>query len=255
MRTLALLLSGLVLAPLVSRADDKTSDTDNYLTASQIEVLQHKGWITPQFEAAARELIEAKETLKNADGDRIKLETTLPDLEKTATTEDAQVAKLKDELTHYDHPDETDFTALQNAMKDPAAKPDDQMALAQAYVWTYPGGKHTGEAEQDLQQMQKKIADQVAAAKDAAAAQTAAQLKLLQRVKAHDLSLGEWRAFLQDKSQDEVRQYLGDPSGTTDDYWTYSGAWTIDPTTSQKAGLQLTFNGGRVLSVAPIPAQ
>jgi hypothetical protein len=252
---LVLLLAGVLLAPLVGRADDKPSDTDNYFTASQIEAMQRKGWITPRFEAAARELIEARETLKTADGDRIKLELTLPGLEKAATAEDAKVAKLKDELTHYDHPDETDFTALQNAMKGPAAKTEDQMALAQAYVWTYPGGSHTGEAEQDLQQIQKKIADQAQAAKDAAAAQTAAQLKLLQRVKAHDLDLGEWRAFLQDKSQDEVRQYLGDPSGATDDYWTYSGAWTIDPATSQKAGLQLTFNGGRVLSVAPVSAQ
>jgi hypothetical protein len=73
-------------------------------------------------------------------------------------------------------------------------------------------------------------------------------------VKTHDLSLGEWRAFLQDKSQDEVTQYLGAPSATTGDYWTYAGAWTIDPATNQKAGLQLTFNGGRVQNVAPIPA-
>jgi len=253
MKALILLLIGILLAPLVGRADDKSSSSDNYLTASQIEVMQRKGWITPQFEAAARELIDANQTLKTADGDRTKLELQLPDLEKTATTEDAKVAKLKDELAHYNHPDETDFTALQNAVKDPAARTDDQMALAQAYVWTYPGGTHTGEAEQDLQQIQKKIADQVQAAKDAAAAQTAAQLKLLQRVKAHALDLGEWRAFLQDKSQDEVRQYIGDPSAQADDYWTYSGAWTIDPTTNQKAGLQLTFNGGRVLSVAPIP--
>jgi hypothetical protein len=249
MRTLLLLLAGLLLAPLVSRGDDH-----NLLTQSQIETMERKGWITPQFESAARELIDAKETLKTADGDRTRLETTLPALEKKATAEDAKVAALKDELAHYDHPDETDFAALQSSLKNPSAKPEDQMALAQAYVWTYPGTTHAGEAEQDLQQLQKKIADQVQAAKEADAAQTTAQLKLLQRVKAHSLNLGEWRAFLQDKSQDAVEQYLGAPAARTDDYWTYSGAWTIDPTTNQKAGLQLTFNGGRVLSVAPIPA-
>jgi hypothetical protein len=199
-------------------------------------------------------LIDAKETLKTADSDRIKLELTLPGLEKNAKAADAKVARLKDELTRYDHPDETDFTALQSAMKDPSAKIEDQVTLAQAYVWTYPGSTHAGEAEQDLQQLQKKIADQVQSAKDADAAQTAAQLKLIQRVKAHDLNLGEWRAFLQDKSQAEVEQYLGAPAAKADDYWTYSGAWTIDPTTNQKAGLQLTFNGGRVLSVAPVSA-
>jgi hypothetical protein len=247
MRTLILLLAGVLLAPLLSRGDD-------LLTQSQIETMERKGWITPQFESAARELIDAKETLKTADGDRTRLELTLPALDKKAKAEDAKVAALKDELAHYDHPDETDFAALQSAMKNASAKPEDQMALAQAYVWTYPGATHAGEAEQDLQQIQKKIADQVQAAKEADAAQTAAQLKLLQRVKAHALNLGEWRAFLQDKSQDEVEQYLGAPAAKADDYWTYSGAWTIDPTTNQKAGLQLTFNGGRVLSVAPISA-
>jgi len=250
MKKSILLLATLLLAPLISRGDDK----NDLLTVSQIKTMQKRGWITPQFEAAARELIDAKETLKTADGDRTKLELTVPGLEKTAKTEDARVARLKDELAHYDHPDETDFAALQSAMKNPAAKVEDQMALAQAYVWTYPGSAHMGEAEQDLQQLQKKIADQVQAANDAAAAQTAAQLKLLQRVKAHDLDLGEWRAFLQDKSQDEVEQYLGAPTSKADDYWTYSGAWTIDPATNQKAGLQLTFNGGRVLSVAPVSA-
>jgi hypothetical protein len=251
MKTAALLLACVLLAPLAGRC----ADNNNVLTVTQIETMQRNGWITPLFEAAARELIEAKETLKTADGDRTKLELKLPGLQKTAATEDAKVAKLKDELAHYDHPDETDFTALQAVMKDSSAKIEDQLALAQAYVWTYPGSLHMGEAEQDLQQVQKKIADQIQAAKDADAAQTAAQLKLLQRVKAHDLDLGEWRAFLQDKSQDEVRQYLGDPSAQADDYWTYSGAWTIDPATNQKVGLQLTFNGGRVQNVAPVPAQ
>jgi hypothetical protein len=248
----AILFACIVLAPLAGRGADTTNDL---LTQTQIETMERNGWLTPQFEAAARELIEAKETLKTADDDRTKLELKLPALQKTAATEDAKVSKLKDELAHYDHPDETDFTALQAAMKDSSAKIEDRLALAQAYVWTYPGGAHTGEAEQDLQQIQKKIADQVQAAKDTDAAQTAVQLKLLQRVKAHDLNLGEWRAFLQDKSQDEVLQYLGEPAAKTDDYWTYSGAWTIDPATNQKAGLQLTFNGGRVQNVAPIPVQ
>ncbi len=44
---------------------------------------------------------------------------------------------------------------------------------------------------------------------------------------------------------------------TKQDYegWTYSGNWTIDPTTTLKSGLLITFNGGRVQNVAPIPAQ
>ncbi len=100
------------------------------------------------------------------------------------------MAKLKEELTHYDHPEETDFVALQDAMKNSSAQPEDQMARAQAYVWTYPTGPHTGEVQKILQQIEKKIAGATQAVKDAAAAREAAQLNLLQRVKAHNLSLG-----------------------------------------------------------------
>ena len=71
-------------------------------------------------------------------------------------------------------------------------------------------------------------------------------------VKAHDLDLSGWRAFLQDKSQDEVTEYLGPPTGKDQDHWVYNGAWTVDPATSLKAGLSITFNGGRVQNVAPI---
>jgi hypothetical protein len=79
-------------------------------------------------------------------------------------------------------------------------------------------------------------------------------VKLLARVKAHDLGLGEWRAFLEDKSQAEVTEYLGAPaSRDSEDHWIYTGSWTVDPETNQKAGLQLTFNGGRVQNVAPVP--
>ena len=92
MKKSILLLATLLLAPLISRGDDK----NDLLTVSQIKTMQKRGWITPQFEAAARELIDAKETLKTADGDRTKLELTVPGLEKTAKTEDARVARLKD---------------------------------------------------------------------------------------------------------------------------------------------------------------
>jgi len=239
--------AALFLAPLAGRADD-------LLTPTQIATMERRGWITPEFEAASRELIDAHEAAQKAKDDQASLDAAMPALQQKADAEDRKVAALRAELAREDHPDDTDFSALQDALENPAASLQDQMALAQAFVWTYPGSPHAGEAEGDLQQLQKKIADQVQAANDAAAAQTAAQLKLLQRVKAHDLDLGEWRAFLQDKSQDEVEQYLGAPTSKADDYWTYSGAWTIDPATNQKAGLQLTFNGGRVLSVAPVSA-
>ena len=138
-------------------------------------------------------------------------------------------------------------------MKNSHATLNDQLALAQAYVWTYPASPHLPEATHDLQQVEKEIADQAQAASNAEAARLAAQAKLLQRVQARALSLAEWRAFLQNKTQAEVIQYLGAPTSRQDEYWIYAGAWTTDPDTGQKAGLQLNFNGGRVLSVAIAP--
>ncbi len=240
-----------VLAFLLAAAE--AGRADNGLTVTQIQTLEKRGWITPAFEAASRDLLAARDDARQAKADEASLSATLPALRQKVAVEDQKVAALQAELARYDHPDETDFAALQASLKDASAKPQDQMALAQAFVWTYPASAHAAEAEQDLQQLEKKIADQVQAAEDSAAAQEAAQLKLLQRVKAHALSLGEWRSFLQDKSRDEVQQYLGAPTSQTGDYWTYTGAWTVDPSSNLKSGLQLTFNGGRVQNVAPIP--
>ena len=224
---------------------------DTTLTASQIEGLEHRGWITPAFEAAAHKLIEAKQTAQQAKADEEKLEQQLPNLQKGVTVEDVKVAQLQAQLARYDHPDENDFTALQGAMKNSAVKPSYRLTLAQAYVWTYPSSPHLDEATRDVQKLQQQIADQLEAAKEADAAQQAAQLKLLQRAKAHNLSLGEWRTFLQDKSQDEVQEVLGDPARQDAGGWTYLGNWTVDPATSLKAGLHISFNGGRVQNVAP----
>jgi hypothetical protein len=246
MKALIFLLTAVALLPRAARADDT-------LSASQIAVLQHRGWLTPKFQAAARDLIAAKEAANDTGAEQDKLKAQQPALQKSVDAEDAQVAQLKAELARYDHPDETDFTALQDAMKNTSAQLNDQLAQAQAYVWTYPASPHAAEATQDLRQLEKKIADQTQAASNAEAAQLAARAKLLQRVQARDLNLSEWRAFLQDKTQAEVTQYLGAPSSQQDEYWIYSGAWTTDPETGQKAGLQLNFNGGRVLSVAVAP--
>ena len=243
---LALLVGG-TLSPLLARADGD-------LSPSQIATMEKRGLITPAFEAAARQWIDARESAAQAKTDGARLAQSLPELQKEVASEDAKVVRLRNELEHYDHPEETDFTALRQAMKDPNARPEGQLARAQAYVWTYPDSPHLPEAENDLQQLQKQIADQQQAASNAAAAAAAAQLKLLQRVKARDLNLGEWRAFLEDKSQTEVTQYLGAPTARdNEDHWIYQGDWTVDPSTNQKAGLQLTFNGGRVQNVAPVP--
>lgn len=225
------------------------------LTPTQIATLEQRGWITPRFKAASRELIAAREAATQTQEDEARLSASLPTLRQKVETNDRKVAALQAELAHEEHPDETDFATLQAAIQGTATGPQDKLALAQAFVWTYPDSPHAAEAARDLQQIEKEIAQQAETTRQTAAADEAARLKLMQGVKAHALSLGEWRSFLQDKSRDEVQQYLGTPSSQSADYWTYAGAWTIDPASNLKAGLQLTFNGGRVQNVAPIPAQ
>jgi peptidoglycan hydrolase CwlO-like protein len=244
----------LVLALLGAASLSVRADTDDF-SSGQLDHLDRLGYLTPAFKTAVHELVDAEQAQRDAAAEQERLKRSLPDLEKEAESEESKVAALKAELSHYSHPDETDFAELQNKMKDTTARPEEQMALAQAYLWTYPASPHAVEAQQDLEQVQKKMADQVQAQNDANAARTAAQARLLQRVKARSLSLEEWSVFLQDKTQAEVSQYLGQPTDGTFDYWNYAGAWTIDPVTKQKAGLHLTFNGGRVLSVSPVPAQ
>jgi multidrug efflux pump subunit AcrA (membrane-fusion protein) len=152
-----------------------------------------------------------------------------------------------------EHPEETDFDALQKRMDAADAKLEERIALAQAYVWTYPASPHQSDAEQYLQQMEKKLADRQQAEKDAEAARVAARAKLVQRAQARDLSLSEWRDFLRDMSQDDLVKFLGRPTSQRDDYWIYSGAWIIDPASKQKVGMEINFNAGRVIGVVEEP--
>jgi hypothetical protein len=240
-------LAGLFLAPAPGRAQDTA------LTAEQLSHLDQWGWLTPDFKRAVHDLVETKQAIVATKAEEKKLAQELPDLQKQATDAQAKVAALRQELAEYDRTDEFDFTQLQKAMSDPGAKPEEQRVLAQAYVWTYATSPHLAEAQQDLQQVQKKIADQLQAAKDAEAARVAARAKLIQRAQAHDLSLAEWRDFLRDMSQEDLLKYLGAPQTQQPDYWIYAGSWTEDPVTHQKVGIQVTFNAGRVISVAEGP--
>src|SRR5260221_12250309 len=96
-------------------------------------------------------------------------------------------------------------------MNDAKAKPEDQVTLAQAFVWSYPASAHQAEAQQDLQKVRKSIADQQQAMKDAEAARQAAHAKLVQRAQARDLSLDEWKDFLRDMTQEDILKLLGRP--------------------------------------------
>jgi len=237
-------LAALGLASLPGHADSRQ------LSPERLDMLDQRGYFTPGFKAAVHDLVYTRHALEQTRAEQVKLTLDLPGLQQKMTEAEARIVALRQELAKYEHPDETDFAALQNRMNDAGAKQEEQIALAQAYVWTYPTSPHQSEAQQYLQQMLKKLADQTQAEKDAEAIRAAAHAKLVQRAQAKDLSLKEWRVFLLDMSQDDLVKLLGRPTSQTADYWTYSGEWIVDPTTHQKVGMVINFNAGRVLSVS-----
>ena len=226
---------------------------DGQLSPERLDMLDRLGFFTPGFKAATHDLVDGKHALEQANAEQATLTKQLPDLQSQAAEAEAKAGALRRELAKYDHPEENDFVALQNRMNDAGAKPEEQIALAQAYVWTYPASPHQGDAQQYLQQVEKKLADQRQAEKEAEAARAAARAELVQRAQARDLSLGEWRGFLRDMSQDDLVKLLGRPTSQTGDYWVYSGDWITNPVTHQRIGMEINFNAGRVISVAEEP--
>jgi hypothetical protein len=245
--SVALGIVALGLASGVARADS------GQLSPEHLDVVDHLGYFTPGFKKAVYELVDSKHALDKANAEAKKLKLRLPELQNQAKQAEAKTAALRQELAKYEHPEETDFVALEGMMNDPGTKPEDQVELAQAYVWTYPTSPHEADAQQYLERVQKKLADERQAEKDNEAAQAAAHAKLVQRAQAHDLSLAEWRDFLRDMSQDDLVKLLGLPTSQADNYWTYSGSWVVDPTTHQKVGIQINFDALRVLNVDEIP--
>ncbi len=234
--------AGLMLAPAPVRADGE-------LSTKNLDVVDQWGWFTPGFKTEVHELVETKQAAVIARQEDKDIEATLPDLRKQVTDTQAKVDLLKQQLAEYDHADQTEFVQLQKLAGDASAKPEDVRIAAQAYLWAYLTSPHQADAQQILQTVQKKIADQIQADKDAATAKAAARVLLLQRVQAKQLSLSEWRDFLRDLSQEDVIKYLGRPTSGTVDQWTYIGEWTEDPETNQKIGLQIDFNAARVNNV------
>jgi hypothetical protein len=245
---LLVMAAGLLL-PVGLRAADGPQ-----LSAARLDQLDQRGYFTPKFKAAVHDLAEAQQAAARALEQQKKLAATLPGVRQQEADLQAQVAALHKELALYEHPEDSDYDALQAAMKNPAVSADERLKLAQAFVWSYPTDPHQAEAEQDLQQVQKQVAAMDQAARDDAAAKAAARVKLLERVKVRDLSLAEWQDFLRDMSQEDLLTYLGRPDVVGVDYWLYSGTWTTDPVTKAKTGLQVEFNGTRVLTVTtPAP--
>jgi hypothetical protein len=243
-------LAGLATLSLTSLPGQADS---GQLSPERLDMVDQLGYFTPGFKAAVHDLVDTKRALEQAQAEQTKLSHDLPDLQKQVAEAEAKTTALRQELAKYDHPEENDFVALQTKMNDPGAKMEEQIALAQAYVWTYPTSPHESEAQQYLQQTQKKLADQQQAEKDDEAARAAAYVKLVLRAQARDLSLAEWRDFLNGMSQEDLVKLIGQPTSQTDGYWIYTGDWIVNPTTKRKVGMQINFNAGRVITVDEKP--
>ncbi len=248
------ILAGACAAALLG---SMAAHADKQLSPELLNQYDREGYFTPKFKTALIDMVEAHEALDKALSEQKKFDRDLPALQQQAADAQAKTVALQQQLALYDHPDETDFTALEAQVHDPAAKPDDVIALAQAYVWTYPASPHEADAQQYLTTWQTKLAGQEQAQKDAEATREAAHDALTRRAVGHDLSLTEWRDFLRGMSQDDLVKLFGQPSSKQDDYWYYNGGWIVNPANPQKAGLQINFEAGRVINVdpmAPAPA-
>jgi len=242
-----------VAATLLPWLGARHAQADRQLSPDLINQYDHAGYFTPNFKAAIHDYVDASERLDNAMAQQKKTELELPSLQKEAADAQAKALALREQLALYDHPDESDFTALEAKVHDPTARPEDVITLAQAYVWTYPASAHAADAQNYLSTWQQKLAEQIQAAKDAEAAQAAAHAELVRRAKAHDLNLTEWRDFLRGLSQDDLVQMFGQPSSKQDDYWFYDGGWIKSADNNSGAGLQINFEAGRVINVDAKP--
>jgi hypothetical protein len=239
------LLMGVLWAATFSRAEA------TQFTQARLNLLDQRGYFTPGFKKAVHDLVNARDALERSHAEVKKLNDGVPALQAQSDAAIAQVTRLRTELALYTHPENSDFEALQQAMKDPGVPPKERLVLAQAFVWTYPTDPRQTEAAADLQETQNAIAAQIKAAADTDAARRAARAALIRRAKERSLSLAEWRSFLQDMSQEDMLQYLGRPQTESGNYWIYSGVWTTNPATNRGAGLRVNFNGTRELSVTP----
>jgi len=243
-------MAGLFLMLAPGRADETGGGN---LSPARIDMLDRRGYFSPAFKAAVHDLVDAQQALDKADAEDKQFNNDLPDLQKQVADAQAKVAALREELEKYQHPDEIDFAEMQNRVK-AGASPQEEMTLAQAYVWAYPSSPHQSDAEQYLEEAQKAIADQQENAKETEATRVAARAALVQRAQAHDLSLNEWRGFLLNMSEEDLLKYLGPPDAQGSGYWIYSGDLTTDEITQRKVGLRINFNAGRVLGVTEFPA-
>ncbi len=219
------------------------------ISPERLDILDRRGYFTPAFKAAVHGLVDAKKAVMDAKVDELKLNLKLPDLQTQLDDSEEKVNALRKQFSDLDHADENDFAELQKKIGDASATLEEQRILAQAYVWAYPASPHQAEAQRDLQDVQKKIADQKQAEADAEAARVAAHAKLVQRAQARDLSIQEWRDLLLTMSKEDILKFLGPPQSHSQDDWNYTGAWTEDAVTHQKVGLDVGFNGGRVNNV------
>src|ERR1700722_11820251 len=122
-----LFVAGLTLAGMFSPGQRAGA---SQLSPERLDVLDRRGYFTPQFKAATYDLVNAQKALAQAQAEQKSLKLQLPGLHQQADEAAAKAVALRQELARYDHPEENDFNALQAALNDSRAKAEDQIILA-----------------------------------------------------------------------------------------------------------------------------
>ena len=102
-----------------------------------------------------QDLVAARQAVEQTKIEEAQLKKNLPDLKQQADAAEKKVEALRKEFAQYNNSDDSDYAALQDSLKDTKAKPEDQIVMAQAYVWAYPTSPHQAEVQQTLQGLQK----------------------------------------------------------------------------------------------------
>src|SRR5476649_186658 len=99
-------MAGLAALGLISLPGHAQS---SQLSPERLDVLDQRGYFTPDFKAAVHDLVNARHALESANAEQAKLTRDLPDLQSQATEAEAKTVALRQELAKYQHPEETDF--------------------------------------------------------------------------------------------------------------------------------------------------
>jgi hypothetical protein len=206
----------------------------------------------PEFQKAARELLELEEQYSQDQAAIRKIDAGLPAREQALIPLKKEAEQLTTRLQTLDKADETAYAQFSSlSVERESVKLEKK---ARDFIRDFPASHLAPDAKRLLSLAEVVVArgkEQKRQHDQEIEASELARKKLLdERFGRRELSLPELKSYLQGKTQDEVVVLLGKPSGASTVIWVYEGDYAIDAT-GKKRGIVIYFSGGRVTSVAP----